>query len=187
MAKIGLNNFRIAVANIASDGSITYGGAIKPSKAVSFSLEPTVSDAKLYADDGLAESDSRVTGGDVTMGLASEDLDIMCTVLGHTLGETGEVVDDVNDVAPYVGVGRVTRLIKNGVQTFRATVLSLCKFSEPSEDDSTLGESVEFGTYELSGTMVVPENGQWRHRKEFSTQSEAIAYIESILGTTISV
>lgn len=183
MAKIGLNNFRVAVATIASDGTITYDGAQKPSKAVSFSFEPTVSDAKLYADDGLAESDSRVTGGTVTLGLASEDLPIQCDILGHEYDEeTGEVVDDANDIAPYVGVGRVTRLLVNGVQKFRATVLALCKFTEPSDEDNTMGESVEFNTYELSGTMVVPENGKWRHRKVFTTQAAAIEYIESILA-----
>ena len=50
MAKIGLNNFRYAVATIGPNGAITYGAVKKPAKAVSFSFEPTTSDAKLYAD-----------------------------------------------------------------------------------------------------------------------------------------
>lgn len=188
MAKIGLNNFRYAVASVnATTGVVTYGGAKKPAKAISFSFEPTVSDAKLYADDLLAESDSRVTGGNVTMGIDREDVDTMCDLLGHTKGDGGEIVDDVNDVAPYVGVGRVTRLLEDGVQKYRATVLSLVKFSEPQESDQTMGESVEFSTSELSGVMTIPASGKWRHRKVFTSQADAISYIESLLASTYSL
>lgn len=185
MAKIGLNNFRYSVASVdESTGAITYGTPTKPAKAISFSFEPTVADAKLYADDGLAESDSRVTGGSVTMGIDREDLQTQCDMLGHTLGVDGEVVDNVDDVAPYVGVGRVTKLMVDGAIKYRGTVLALVKFNEPSESDQTQGENVEFSTTELSGNVVVPEDGNWRFRKIFDTKSEAIAYIEGILGGT---
>lgn len=187
MAKIGLNNFRYAVATVdSSTGVVTYGGPKKPAKAISFSFEPTVSDAKLYADDMLAESDSRVTGGNVTMGVDREDTTTMCDLLGHQ-DTDGEIVDNVNDSAPYVGVGRVTRLMVDGQQKFRGTVLSLVKFSEPSESDQTMGESVEFSTSELSGVMVVPQNGVWRHRKTFDSQASAISYIEGLLGNNVTL
>lgn len=187
MAKIGLNNFRYAVATISASGLVTYGGAKTPAKAISFNFTPTVSDAKLYADDLLAESDSRVTGGDVTMGIDKEDFTTMADLLGHTKDAGGEIVDDVNDMAPYVGVGRVTRIMENGVQKFRATVLSLVKFKEPNEEDNTMGESVEFSTYELEGTMSIPQNGKWRHRKIFTTQADAISYIEGLLGNNVTL
>ena len=188
MAKIGLNNFRYAVATVnATTGVVTYGGAKTPAKAISFNFEPTVADAKLYADDGLAESDSRVTGGTVTMGIDREDFETMCDLLGHTKDAGGEIVDDSNDAAPYVGVGRVTRMIVDGQQKFRGTVLSLVKFAEPSESDQTMGESVEFQTTELSGTMTIPGNGKWRHRKVFDTQAAAISYIEGLLGNNVTL
>lgn len=188
MAKIGLNNFRYAVASVdSSTGVVTYGGAKKPAKAISFTFEPTVSDATLYADDSLAERDSRVTGGSVTMGIDREDVETMCDILGHQKDASGEIIDNVNDVAPYVGVGRVTRLMVDGVQKFRGTVLSLVKFDEPSESDQTMGESVEFSTSELSGTMIIPANGQWRHRKVFESQAEAITYIEGLLGSNVTL
>lgn len=182
MAKIGLNNFRYAIATVATNGAITYGTAKKPAKAISFDFEPTVSDAKLYADDGLAEADSTVTGGNVTMGIDREDAQTQCDLLGHELGEDNEIVDNVNDVAPYVGVGRVTKLMVDGVLKYRGTVLALVKFSEPSESDQTQGENVEFSTSELSGVMVIPVDGNWRYRKTFDTQAEAISYIEGILS-----
>lgn len=189
MAKIGLNNFRYAVATVSQvDGSISYGTVKKPGKAVSFSFEPTNSDAKLYADDGLAESDNRVTGGTCTMGIDRMDAETMAQILGHSYdSDTNEVVSNVNDVAPYIGVGRVVRIMVDGTQKFRATFLAQCKFAEPSADDNTMGESVEFSTYELSGTMVVPANGNWRREKVFTSQADAISYLEGLFSPSVSV
>ena len=181
MAKIGLNNFRYAVATIGTNGAITYGAVKKPAKAVSFSFEPTTSDAKLYADDSLAESDNRVTGGTCTMGIDRLDAKTMAEILGHEYNsESKEVVSNVNDIAPYIGVGRIVRVMQDGVQMFRATFLAQCKFAEPSADDNTMGESVEFSTYELSGTVVVPADGNWRREKIFTTQADAITYLEGL-------
>jgi phi13 family phage major tail protein len=186
MAKIGLNNFRYSVATVnETTGAITYGTPKKPAKAISFSFEPSVADAVLYADDGVAESDFRVTGGSVTMGIDREDLETQCDMLGHEYSE-GEVIDNVDDVAPYVGVGRITKLMVDGAIKYRGTVLALVKFNEPSESDQTQGENVEFNTTELSGSMVVPEDGNWRHRKIFDSKAEAITYIEGLLTGTSS-
>lgn len=189
MAKIGLNNFRYAVATVnESNGSVSYGTVKKPGKAVSFTFEPTVADAKLYADDSLAESDNRVTGGNVTMGIDRYDAETMAEILGHQYdSDTNEIVSTINDVSPYIGVGRVVRIMVDNVQMFRATFLALCKFSEPSADDSTMGESIEFSTYELSGTMAIPQNGTWRKEKTFSTQADAISYLEGLFTPSVSV
>ena len=188
MAIIGLNNFRYATATInASTGIVTYGGAKKPAKTISFTFEPSVADASLYADDSRAEYDSRVTGGTVTMGIDREDATTIADLLGHTKSASDEITDNVNDVAPYVGVGRVTRLMVDGVQKFRGTVISLVKFSEPNESDNTMGESIEFQTSEISGQMIIPQNGKWRQRKTFTTQADAISYIEGILGSSATL
>ena len=187
MAKIGLNNFRYAKATIdAETGVVTYENCKTPAKAISFSFEPTLSDASLYADDGLAERDSSVTGGDVTMGIDREDLETLADMLGHTYANN-EIIDDVADVAPYVGVGRVTTLMVDNERKYRATVLSLVKFEEPSEEDNTTGESVEFSTTEISGKMAIPASGKWRHRKMFDSKTSAISYIEGLLSTSVSI
>lgn len=187
MAKIGLNNFRYGIATVNSTtGAITYGAATKPGKAVSFSFSPTKSDAKLYADDSLAESDTSVTGGTCTIGIDRFDDTTMAALLGHT-NSSGEIVSSINDVAPYVGLGRVTRLMVDGTQLFRVTFLAQVVFSEPNQEDSTRGESIEFSTYELEGNVIVPANGVWRKEKTFETESAAITYLEGLFGSTPSV
>lgn len=189
MAKIGLNNFRYAIATInETTGAISYSTVKKPGKAVSFSFEPTTSDATLYADDSLAESDNRVTGGTCTMGIDRLDAETLAEILGHDYdSDTQEVVSNVNDVAPYIGVGRIVRIMVDGTQKFRATFLAQCKFAEPSADDNTMGESVEFSTYELSGSVVVPADGTWRREKTFTSQADAISYLEGLFSPNPSV
>ena len=188
MAKIGLNNFRYAIATVnETDGSITYGSVKKPGKAVSFSFEPNVSDATLYADDSLAESDNRVTGGNVTMGIDRYDNETMAEILGHEYNsETNEIISTINDVSPYIGVGRIAKIMVDNVQMYRATFLALCKMSEPSSTDNTMSESIEFSTYELAGTMAIPQNGTWRRENTFSTQAEAISYLEGLFNPSVS-
>ncbi len=177
MAKIGLTDFRYGIATEAANGTLTYATPKKPGKAVSFNFDPTKSDASLYADDALAEHDSGVTGGTCTMNIDREDPTTYAELLGHTATQ-GEVVSNVNDTAPYVGLGRVATLMVDGAYKYRATFFAKVQFSEPSEENNTRGESVDFGTYELPGVVAVPVDGNWRKSKTFDTKAEAITYLE---------
>ena len=177
MAKIGLKNFYYSVATEdASTGALTYAGATKLAKAISASFEPTVSDATLYADDAVAERDASVTGGTLTLGIDRFDIDTAAALLGHTTND-GELVSNVNDVAPYVGIGRVVTLMQDGAYKYRAVFFPKVKFQEPSSDNTTKGETTEFGTYEISGTVIPPVDGNWREEQVFDTESAAVAYL----------
>lgn len=184
MAKIGLQNFRYSVLTEASDGTHTYGGAKTPAKAVSCNVEVTNNEAMLYADDVLAESDTSFNRADVTMGIDNEDLTTMSELLGHKV-TNGVMVRNSNDTAPYVGFGRIVTLMKGGVLTYRVEVLYKVKFSEPSQEDNTKGESVEFGTTELSGIASTLANGDWSEVKDFTgddARENAITYLEGVFA-----
>ena len=183
MAKIGLNNFRYAIATIASDGTVTYGVAKQPAKAISCKVDVSNSSATLYADDALRESDTSFTGGTVTIGIDDDDTQTLADFLGHKL-DGAELVRNIDDYAPYVGFGRVIVKMVGGVKSYKVEFLSLVKFSEPSQEDNTKGESLEFGTYELEGTIVAPENGVWSKTRTFTTKSDAIHYLEGLMNTS---
>ena len=182
MAKIGLNNFRYAVLTEANDGTPSYDGAKKPAKAVSCSVSITNNSATLYADDILAESDTSFQSGTVTMGIDDEDLATMATLLGHTITD-GELVRSANDTAPYVGLGRVVDKMIGGVYKYKVEFLHKVKFSEPSQDDNTKGESLEFGTSELEGMVSTLADGKWSTAKTFDSQAEAITYLEGLMAS----
>ena len=188
MAKIGLNNFRYSKLTESETGTATYDGAKKPAKAVSCKVSISTSSASLYADDALAESDSSFNSGTVTIGIDEEDNATMADLLGHTLAEEGgEMVRNANDVAPYVGLGRVVVKMVNGVRKYKVEFLNKVKFSEPSQDDKTKGENVEFTTSELEGTVSTLADGTWSKTKTFDTQADAIKYLEGIMAKSGAV
>ena len=183
MAKIGLKNFRYGLLYEAQDGTATYGEGKKPAKAVSCNVSITNNSAMLYADDTLAESDTSFQSGTVTMGIDNDDLETMATLLGHTYSTENGIVRSSADTAPYVGLGRVITRVTNGVRNYKVEFLSKVKFGEPSEENTTKGESVEFGTTEIEGTVAALANGEWSKAKVFTSETEALTYLEGLFGS----
>lgn len=181
MAKIGLNNFRYSVLTEASDGTPSYAGATKPAKAISCSVSITNNEVTLYADDSLAESDTTFQSGDVSIGIDEDDQTTMANMLGHTVDQSGEMVRNVDDVAPYIGLGRVITKMVNGAYKYKVEFLYKVKFAEPSQEDNTKGESIEFGTTTLEGKVSALANGNWSVTKTFDDKSDAIEYLEGLM------
>jgi phi13 family phage major tail protein len=178
MAKIGLNNFRYSVLTEAADGTPSYAGAVKPAKAISCNVSIENNDAKLYADDALAESDTSFSSGSVTMGIDEDDLTTMAALLGHTISE-GEIIRNAEDVAPYVGLGRVVTKMVGGVYKYKVEILYKVKFAEPSQENTTKGASIEFATTEIEGTINALADGNWSKAKQLDDKDDAIAYLEA--------
>lgn len=182
MAKIGLKNFLFGILTEQVDGSASYGVAQKPAKAISCKVDISNNDAKLYADDALAESDTTFQSGTVTLGIDDEDDVMLATLLGHEI-VNGEMIRNATDIAPYVGLGRIVTKLVGGVYKYKVEFLYKVKFSEPSQDNTTKGESLEFGTSELSGQVASLGNGNWSASKTFNTLAEAQTYLESFFGS----
>lgn len=187
MARIGLTNLWYGILTESALGVATYGGAKSFGKAVSCSVEITNNEAKLYADDTLAESDTSFNNGTVTLGVDEDADEVFAEILGHSIDEeTGEVIRTSQDTAPYIGLGRVITKMVNGVYKYKAEFLYKCKFAEPSNEENTKGESVEFVTPEIEGTVASlgDDKGTWSKSKTFTSKAEAVAYIKGLLGTT---
>ena len=182
MAKIGLKNFRYGILTEASDGTATYGVAQTPAKAISCKVNITTNDAKLYADDGLAESDTSFQSGTVELGIDDEDDITMATLLGHEITD-GEMIRNANDTAQYVGFGRILTKMVGGVYKYKVEFLHKVKFSEPSQEDNTKGESLSFGTSTLSGIVAQLADGRWSATETFDTMAEAQDYLDSFFGS----
>lgn len=188
MAKIGLTNFRYSPLTEAEDGTPSYAGPLTPGKAISCSVSISNNDATLYADDSLAESDTSFQSGSVTMGIDDEDTTTMANLLGHSVDEeTGTMVRNVNDIAPYVGLGRIVTKMVQGAYKYKVEFLYKVKFAEPSQDNTTKGDSVEFGTTEMEGVVSALSNGNWSETATFDTKAEAITFLEGLLAGTPSV
>ena len=184
MAKIGVQNFLYGVLT-ENNGTATYGVGLKPGKAVSCNVSISNNDAKLYADDSLAESDTSFQSGTVTIELDNADITTQATLLGHAIsGE--EMIRKATDTAPYVGLGRIVTKMVGGSYEYKVEFLSKVKFSEPSQEDTTKGESVEFGTTTLEGIVSTLADGTWSKTETFETMADAKTYLTGLFGTTPS-
>lgn len=186
MAKIGLNNLKFGVLSESGDTAV-YGAMQSLGKAVSANVSITSNSAVLYADDAIAESDNTFSNGTITLTVDDDGDTVFAPLLGHEINsETGEMVRNKNDVAPYVGVGRIINKMKNGVRLYKVEFLSKVKFSEPSQESNTHGETTEFGTPQIEGTIVTLDSGEWSKTKTFTTHSAALAYLTSCFGQTVT-
>lgn len=183
MARIGLTNLWYSHLTEGVDGTPTYDGAKRLGKAVSCSVDVTNNDAKLYGEDTLAESDTSFANGKMTLGTTDDDDTVFSDLLGHTITEDGEVVKTATDVAPYVGVGRIVTKMVNGVYKYTAKFVYKVKFSEPSADENTKGENVEFATSEIEGTIsaLADTKGTWNKEKTFTTKSDALIWLKGLM------
>ena len=180
MAKIGL---KYPIAGLLTEGSTnTYGEHEVIGKAIKADIKLTKSNAKLYADDILAEADTGVTGGKIS--LEVDELLAYNFLLGHgKVAETEEITAKSGDTAPYVGFGFYGSKMVNNVRKYRAIFFPKVKFSEPDDSNSTAGESTTFTTQTIEGEIIALEDGTWKYEQTFTTQSEAKTYLEGKFGT----
>lgn len=186
MALIGLNNLWYSKLTEAADGTPSFDGAKSFGKAVSCSVSITNNSAELYADDALAESDTSFQSGTVTLGVDDDREATFADILGHTITEDGEVTYNTNDVAPWIALARIVVKMVNNVKLYKVKVLYKVKFAEPSEDENTKGESVEFATPSIEGKVAQLANGDWKTAKTFSTKAEALAFINALFSSSLT-
>lgn len=182
MAKIGLNNLWYSKLTEAANGDPTFDGAKSFGKAINCNVAITNNSATLYADDVLAESDTSFQNGTVTLGVDDDREQTFADVLGHTVTEEGEVIRNANDVAPWVGLARIIVKMVQNVRLYKAEVLYKVKFSEPSQEDQTKGETVEFATPSIEGSVATLANGDWSTAKTFPTKEAAIEFIQTLFA-----
>lgn len=183
MAQIGLTNLWYGLLTEAEDGTPSYAGAKSFGKAVSAKVDVSTNDATLYADDVLAESDKSFQSAKVTLGVADDDMTIFAEILGHKAAESGgEMVRSADDAAPWVGLGRVVTKMVNGKHVYKGEFLYKVRFAEPSQEDNTKGESVDFSTPEIEGTAATLANGDWSAAQVFDTKSAAVEWVKGKLA-----
>lgn len=195
MAGIGLYGVFYAKATVEGGVVTGYTGGVQTmGKAISASFEPNESaDNPLYANNAIAETDaSGSSGGTLTLTLdkltlaAAADLygltvtDATATVDGESV--TGQGFDYTgNEESAPVGVAFIRWNQEEGSRAVHeAVIYRRVTFSMPGEDAETLGESVEWQTPEIEGTVMGKEGdgtNAWRKKYVFPTHDAAMAFI----------
>lgn len=183
MARIGLKNFRYSLLdeNEKVKKPKTLG------KAIDCKVSLELNSAELYGDDGLCESDYTFNKGTVTITVDDDDDTILAPLLGHAISEDGEIVRKDTDVAPYIAFGRILTKIVGGVYKYKVEYLSKVKFKDTMPDEATKGESIEFTTVSIEGSVMRKTDGEWSKSKTFTTYKDASDYLDSLLTSTTNV
>lgn len=195
MATIGLSKPYYAIYAEAG-GVVSYsdGAVIGKATEANISIE-TTEDNNLYGDNGLAETDRRFANGTLTLSTTDLSQEVSKAILGLTeqaiTGIDGvtdtsvkELVYDDAQVTPYLGVGFIIKKKVNGAYKWRGVVLPKVMFSVPEDAATTQGESIEWQTPELTGTIMRDDSAThvWKKEATFTTEAQAEAYIKARLG-----
>ena len=183
MAYVGLSNPYIA--KLVDETMKTYADCFACGKAMTVNITPNCNEAKLYANNQLAENVKEFKDGNITLGTDRLPVKAMTVCFGHTVSDDEkEVIYKTNDAANYVGVGFYVDEMINNVKEYVATVVYKVKFSETANDYTTKGENIEFKTPSIEGTIAGLESGEWKTTKTFSSSMEADAWLRETLGFT---
>lgn len=195
MATIGLSKPYYAIYAEAG-GVVSYSDGAVMGKATEANISiETTEDNNLYGDNGLAETDRRFANGTLTLSTTDLSQKVSKAILGLTeqaiTGIDGvtdtsvkELVYDDAQVTPYLGVGFIIKKKVNGAYKWRGVVLPKVMFSVPEDAATTQGESIEWQTPELTGTIMRDDSAThvWKKEATFTTEAQAEAYIKARLG-----
>lgn len=195
MATIGLSKPYYAIYAEAG-GVVSYSDGAVMGKATEANISiETTEDNNLYGDNGLAETDRRFANGTLTLSTTDLSQEVSKAILGLTeqaiTGIDGvtdtsvkELVYDDVQVTPYLGVGFIIKKKVNGAYKWRGVVLPKVMFSVPEDAATTQGESIEWQTPELTGTIMRDDSAThvWKKEATFTTEAQAEAYIKARLG-----
>ena len=157
-------------------------------KIIDEKFAPEYNSAELYADDALAESDYSFKRGTLTITVADDDDKICAELLGNKESGNAGIAQNISDTAPEFGYGHVVTKLVNGVKKYKVEFFPRVKWTKITTDAKTRGESVEFGTTAIEGTVFPLDAdfngmaaGTWEKHQTFVTEAEAEEYLDSCL------
>lgn len=177
--------------------TVTYTNGFVAGEAIEYGVEVETSDNNpLYGDDHIVENDYG-TFNTGTLTLNTSDLDQYTSkrLLGLkevqvTVGESQvtELVTDDDAKQTPKGFGVIETHQINDVDKFRAVILCKVAMSIPSEAATTRGESIEWQTREVEGTINRSDENTtnykrpWKREAWFDTQDAALEYLKTVLN-----
>ena len=197
MAIIGVSKPYVAkYSNTDTTVSYTSGQILDKMTEIDISIN-SAEDNNFYADNSIAESDSSFSGGSVTVNTADLGPEATALVLGITpvpIADISGVTDeDVNELifdddqrSPYLGFGCIIKKRVNNVDQWWALILTKIILAVPNDAATTQGETIEWQTPQLTGTIMRDDSAKhaWKREATFTTEAQAEAYIKARLSIT---
>lgn len=177
MSKIGCKHM---VFQPASSDPQTPNAGIWLAGLVEANLTITNATGEIYADDIQWEQDEQFASGSLATEIADLTLEKQGILFGHTYSAQDGLVKNVADTSPYGKLGYVRTLSRRGVgRVYQGVIFVRAKPAEQNDSVSTKGSSIEYQTNPVNFNISSDDNGQWNATKEFTTEAEAISYVDT--------
>ena len=172
MATIGLDKLFYATITEDAEGIETYAKPVQLAKAMTAELSVELAEATLYADDGAAEVVKEFQSGTLSLGVDDIGTAAACILTGATVDENGVLISTTEDAGSPVAIGFRAKKA-NG--KYRYFWLYRVKFGIPATNLTTKGESIEFSTPTIEGTVMrrnKPDDGGFHPWKAEVTEGD---------------
>ena len=170
--------------------------------AIEYGVEIETSDNNpLYGDDRIIENDYGTfnTGtltlntSDLTQIDSKRLLGLKEVQVSVGSGSVTELVTDDDAKATPKGFGIIETHQINDVDKYRAVILCKVSMGIPAEAATTKGESIEWQTKEIEGTVTRSDENTanykhpWKREAWFDSHDEAMAYLRTVLNALDTV
>ena len=193
MPQYGLRGIKVA-KYVNTEGVISYTDRQAVGDAMTANFELRRAEARLYAEDGLAEYMVSAVGGTISLGVkyikdAAQKLMFglteksrNITVEGTTSEVTGLAVSAKNE-GVYVGIGFYCPAMMDGAKRFWCCRIAKALFGPPSMSLQTKGENIVFNTPTTTGEMLMDDsaNGLIYESAYVDSEAAAVAWVDAAL------
>nr|DAY99161.1 MAG TPA: tail tube protein [Caudoviricetes sp.] len=151
MATIGLDKLFYSKITEDENGEETYAAPVPLAKAMTAELSIELAEATLYADDGASEVVKEFQSGTLTLGIDDIGTAVAEDLTGAKIDSNKVLISAGEDGGCSVAVGFRAKK-SNG--KYRYFWLYRVKFGIPATNLTTKGESIEFSTPSIEGTVT---------------------------------
>lgn len=189
MAYIGLKHPVFApIISEPANSLPTYGTGLVVGMAIGADVSIELSDAKLAADDTIAEIENGFVSGTISMNvddLSDAALKAWLGVQESTLGGEATLREAATYDSPQGGFGYYRVRKKAGVRSYRAFWYHKTKWGMPGENAATKPDgSIEWQTPTIEGEIMtaLDQDNSWRDQATFTNEADAIGWLDGLAG-----
>lgn len=168
----------------------TYGTGMVIAKATKADITINTAEGKLYADDSLAEYDSKFQSATIAAGVDDLTPNKKAALFGYTLDTSGGntvLKKGASDTAPHGGFGYYKTKKIDNVRKYEVKWMYDVVFHETNDNAETANENVNFQTTEFTGEAL-PILGlghdDWCEEQLCDTEQAAITALHTYANIT---
>ena len=178
MATIGMDSLFYAKITEGAGGDESYGTPKILAKAIKADLAIELAEAALYADDAIAHAIKLFKSGKLSLGVEDIGVAVAADLTGASVDDNGVLIAAGEDDGCLVAVG--FRALKPD-NRYRYFWLYRVKFAVPSTNLQTKGDSIQFQTPTVEGTIMrrnkVDANGKHPWKAEVTEGDPGVAAV----------